>query len=764
MVRYDSKRDWTDHWTFPGQGTPKGTLEITEDGWVRPVYIAKHINACLNAPQFVTAWDREGRPIQWGGITGAGSNFSSAKKILDGDTNTSWVPDRNDDPKSWWVEIDLGRMVTATKIIVRFDPQGKPFEQFALYASNGSDAFYPGSGVKNYKLVGRTTQPNRAYLLEYPLEKEVIRGEEVERQMVRYIYMALTAWAEDPGQLAELEVYALGDNVMLGTLNRGGNIVAGEFAGQFDPKAPLVADGDYNTPWNAQTVIYAWRVKGWLRADLGSLFWLDTIRIMGEFARGISPLLGYKLFVSDGTLAPGATEDPVMGNFVWQEVASLEKNPPEGEDQSRYVFEEPFSSRPVRHIFFSHRNNERDRGTGVRVEILEIQAFGEGYVPKTSLASKLIDLGRSKNLTSVEWKADTPPGTRVEIRTRTGDRVEEIVHYYCKDGKECDKRKWDKEKSLFGSSGPMIVEHRPDAAWSGWSETYLHSGDHFASPSPRKYLLIEAALSSEANDVAPALDAITLFYTDPVAQELKGQIFPTEVQAGLLEAFSYFIQPSFATTYQGFDEILIRTPSQARLVELKVGDTTYFPQDLDSVYVAMDSLWVRLPVRVTSKVQPLFVQVQFRCEVFENNTRFEAFVADSRRRDSYQRVDPAGKGATTVVLPVTEKMIESVSITEIITPNGDGINDRASIEFTVLKVNQPRSIRVCIYTLRGETVAELEAEEERGKTGLSGRYRAAWDGRDDSGDILFPGIYLCRIEVDAEVGKAAVTRTIAVAF
>jgi hypothetical protein len=753
---YDTRKDWIDNWTFP-----KGTLQIGEDGWIRPVYIRKNVNACVDAGQFVVEKDASGNPVRWGGILGAGSNLSRAKNILDGDVRTSWSPNPNDDVKKWWVEIDLGRVVTATKVVLKFGP-GKPFEQFEVYVSNGKEALFPGSKVKDYKLVGRTTQPNSNDVLEYPLEKEMVRGEEVPRHMVRYVYLVLTSHPEDPGQLAELQVYSLGDNVMLGALDRFGYLVVGvEYK---EGSAIKVADGDYTSAEEVHAVIFAWRQRGWIRVDLGSLFWLDTIRTIGVASVETLPMVGYKLFVSDGTILPGTTTDPVMRDFVWQEVGSLEKNPPPGEKVARYIFEDTFSPRPVRYIFFSNRNNETDRGPAVREEIAEMQAFGEGYVPGATLTSQLINMGTSRNLTSIGWKASTPPGTGIEIRTRTGDQIEEVVLYYCRDGKECDKRKWDREVGLFGSSGPRIVEQRPDTTWSGWSRPYLHSGERFASPSPRKYLLIEAKLSSKDPQITPSLDSITLFSTDPVAKGLAGYVFPSTARASTPTTFSYFLQPSFASGDGGFDEILIQTPSPPRLLWVTIGETQYTPDQLSAVQTTADSLWIRLPVRIRTQREPV-IEVRFQCVVFDDNTVFDAFVGDSRSQGSYQRVDPIIENATTVTLSLTEEVIEDVSIQpEVMTPNGDGVNDAASIDFTVLKLSEPRPVHVRIHNVQGKVIRELKTWELSGRSGLSGRYRALWDGRDRSGEGVLPGVYLCRITVDTEKGEAAVTRTIVVIF
>ena len=751
---YQSRRDWLDHWSFP-----KGTLEIDALGTIRPTRIEKDINASLNASQFAAEKDRQGNVVRLGGILGAGSDMAHAANILDGDANTFWSPVGEVD--TWWVEVDLGRLVTATRIAVKFNPE-KPIGQFALYASDGQEALFPGSGVKDYKVVGQTTQPNREPVLEYSLERDRVDGRQVPRQHVRYLFFQVTAAAQEPGQLAELEVRALGDNLMLGTLDRFGSLVLGlngeEVSGQ------KVADGDFLSRENLLTVQFDWRKRGWLRVDLGSLFWMDTVRIIGFEAPQTVALVGYKIFVSDGTTVPGSVEDPVLRDFAWQQVGALERNPPPGENRARFIFENSFKAQPVRYVFFSNRNNESRRGPAVREEISEIQFFGEGFVAGARLTSELIELGSAKNIHSVYWRGRTPPGTALEIRTRTGDQVDEIVHYYCRNGQECSKRDYDKEASLFSTSGPTVVELRPDTTWSGWSQPYLRSGDLFASPSPRKFLLIEARLVGWGPDLAPALNSLKLLFANPVARALRGWVSPTMVSPAVVDTFAYVVEPVFAPGHAGFDEILIRTPAPARLLGVRIGGDGLAPEQLDSVYTSADSLWLRLPVRVRNQVRPQ-VEILFATKIFDDNTLFEALVANSQVRGSAQRVDPRIGGAATVRLAPAAGLVEGARVVPaVFTPNGDGANDVAVVSFKVLKLSRVRPVEVDIYDLRGRQVQRLPAGEVHGRTGLSGFYQASWDGRDAAGNRVRPGLYLCRISVDAEVEKAVVVRPFAVAY
>ncbi|MBI4531105.1 MAG: discoidin domain-containing protein, partial [Candidatus Latescibacteria bacterium] len=140
-VMFDTKEDWS-AWK-----AAKGTVEITEDGWVTPAFVRKDINASLNAREF-------------GGGVKAGSAPDKAEETVDGDMTTWWSPRSEDPPEDWWIEVDLGRVITATRMVLKFAEQYSPFEQFEVYVSAGNEAFFAGSKLKDYRLVFRTTRPN----------------------------------------------------------------------------------------------------------------------------------------------------------------------------------------------------------------------------------------------------------------------------------------------------------------------------------------------------------------------------------------------------------------------------------------------------------------------------------------------------------------------------------------------------------------------------------------------------------------------------
>ena len=63
-----------------------------------------------------------------------------------------------------------------------------------------------------------------------------------------------------------------------------------------------------------------------------------------------------------------------------------------------------------------------------------------------------------------------------------------------------------------------------------------------------------------------------------------------------------------------------------------------------------------------------------------------------------------------------------------------------------------------VFDLAGDTVAALNLETE------SLELLYTWDGRDDSGTTVAPGIYILRVDLDAEFGDDTALRTIAVAY
>ena len=93
------------------------------------------------------------------------------------------------------------------------------------------------------------------------------------------------------------------------------------------------------------------------------------------------------------------------------------------------------------------------------------------------------------------------------------------------------------------------------------------------------------------------------------------------------------------------------------------------------------------------------------------------------------------------------------------TPNGDQINDQVEIAYELLKVTEPVPVRVRVRDLSGRLVRRIHA----GADG-AGRHPRRWDGRDEAGRPVAPGLYICQVEVESGGERQVRVRPIAVAY
>jgi hypothetical protein len=149
------------------------------------------------------------------------------------------------------------------------------------------------------------------------------------------------------------------------------------------------------------------------------------------------------------------------------------------------------------------------------------------------------------------------------------------------------------------------------------------------------------------------------------------------------------------------------------------------------------------------------VEVVFEMRIQANATAFDAWVS-VMGGDLQQGVRPEEDDAATVFVPSVASgvaLIRQVEVSSLLTPNGDRVNDQASIGFVLAKV-EAGSPQVSFFDLSGRQVRVLAA-------GADG-YR--WDGRDGTGQMLPPGAYVCQIKLAADIGDETVHRIVNLAY
>lgn len=733
--------DWQG-WTYP-----RGALEV-RDGLLRPVFSRKPVDAALG-----------------GKIRGAGTSPATAGAIIDGDPRTGWAPDAKAPLEDWWLELDLGQVLPVQRVQLYFDPDSPPLPFFTVSFSKG-ERFINSANVvvEGTLLYGRSRRFsfNQEHALEIDLEDEVIR----------VIRLQADRLPQGIPRLAEVEVWALGDNIALDLIARGGSVDAEAAIVTLAGSPTVMFDGDLVSSWRVSPLAKGStggrQTFGDYRIDLGATYWIDTIYLLGE-PLGIPPrsrniyanFLSYQLLYSDGSLAPD-------GTLEWQELASV---PPDDRNLfERRNFHHEFAPVAVRHLRLFYPTSQGGAiiggsidNSGARYDGLglvgEFQVFGQGYPARVLLRSPVIDLGSAWNITSLAWSAQVPASADLLLRSRSGDQVVEETHYYDNKGKEVTQRKWEKLIEAF--RGPAETLLQPGGDWSLWSEPYRESGTLFRSPSPRRYLQLELEFLSADPLAAASLERLVIHYARPLAHQAVGEIFPQQVKPGVAQEFSYFLRPAFSRGDLGFDQLSLEVnASLFRDVPLEFREARRDGQPLRAEYQQTSrGFHLRLPAPVEA---PGLLEMRFAATLFQP-THFQVFMA----RDSLrQQVDPGDAvpelaGETDVVsLPVDQALLDHLEIApQLFTPNGDGRNEEVNISFDALMLLAARPICARVCDLQGRTVRRLSQTE-----GLAGHYQLRWDGRGDQGQLLPPGIYLILLEITGDATSQAIARTVGLSY
>lgn len=752
--RVDQQQEWQS-WSYPA-----GTVAWQPDGALQLAYFRRGMDPLQDAAGF------QHPTLTRGSVSGnvkVYSRLPQAARLTDRDSGTWWQPDPADGVDQWWVEVDLGRVVLLEQVRLVFpDTVGaRPFRDFSVYVSEGS-TMSPTADLFRFTRVATTTRPNTERTVQYALST-VDRGEKAigdglvsslvlpyaPVQYLRFVPHQLSREAA----LAEIELVAVGDDIGLGTFARGGSVRSSP---KFVTSAGGLFDGTVDLYWNASAARAAeayWRDGGqWFEWDLGAAFWLDQIVLFTwdplELGRSAfladSGQLGYELLVSSGdqTALTGGSQDRIMGEYNYERLSLVDNTA----TPRRWLFDHHFTRRQVRYLFY-HHDLATDR---YGFNIFEVFLYGQGYPARVELVSGLIDLGSPRSFTGLSWDAQTPPGTSVELSTRTGDQLGVETRYYHKNGKEITKEQWERLPQVSRGAKVETVREGPD--WSGWSERYAEPGEAFRSPSPRRYVRLKLVLASEDPERTPVLRSLSVFHQEPLVRGgAAAEILPREVALGSWQEFSYRIRPDGAAGDRGFDGILIAVPGGVTgPASVLVGGRPVSGAVVDP---GSDTVRVALPALVRRDS----VEVRFTARPMANPTFFAGYLSNSVV-GARQELKPAHRVALQVFVPevATVGLIAQLAAgPAVVTPNGDGVNDSAELTFDLLRADLVP--RVGLYDLSGRLVRAL--------TGVHGsRQRYTWDGTGDNGALARPGIYLWRVELDAGIGQRTEHRLVSLAY
>ena len=527
------------------------------------------------------------------GIILVGGAVASKRAVQDGRAISFSLDQGLADP-NW-----TGRLTQTIRIVVT-DTRGRrnalisEAEWQALDPTDRGDIVYyvkDQQGFEERLDQERLQEPVETFYANLPLERQG-RKEHYRRERPR---------------LADIEVWGYGDNISPGITEGGGSLFLS--GGNFAPGPAF--DGDYSTHF----IHLVWSPlieRGILTVDMGATFYLDAMRVSTGGRRRF--LDGYIMRGSDGSR-------DASGQLKWRRITSRER-----EDNSVDRYEhllDLYDGLKLRFLEMTVVSVDPARrgGYNTGADIAEYQIFSGGYPAEVVLTSDLIELPAARNLGGITWEAETPPGTVLEIRTRTGDLLGKSIRYFDKAGTEITPLAWD---GLLGSyKGPIDTVFVPTSGWSSWSRSYQHSGDRVTSPGLRKYMEIQVKMTTEDRQTAASIRSIDIELLNPVAERVLAELWPAEVEVpGRMDTFDVFIQPNFiedprSSRSIGFDEVLLSMPASQSMEFLELGldsdaqsegeGQVFRPSDAPGIFVAeggeelqvlrdqADSIWVRLP-------------------------------------------------------------------------------------------------------------------------------------------------------------------------
>ena len=405
-------------------------------------------------------------------------------------------------------------------------------------------------------------------------------------------------------------------------------------------------------------------------------------------------------------------------------------------------------------------------------EVAEFEVYGEGFVEETVLVTQILDFGQSINWGKIRWDADVPEGTRIEVRTRTGNSPDPSLYFAENINGDIRPITLAAYQKL-DPSGRLPTVYDTDN-WSFWSPPYdfaaglrdsaapaeeWRDGTPLLSPGPSRYIQLTFRLFSTFT-TAPRIRSFTLqFGNAPAARAILGEIWPIAVDSFAPTEFTYVVRPEFSAEDTGFDRLEIRTHAQVQAVSAVRRDGTELDLNEFVPDIQADRLVVSFPRLQGEDDSFKQLEVSFVVPVLRFGTEFSGWVFDSNDPDQIkQQIRPGNAtfrfsgDALAVNTPVGGRLLVDIAVTSNpLTPNGDGLNETLEIAYKLREVTASRPVRLAIYNLAGQLVVELPPITAR-----SGEFVHRWNGRDAAQQLVPPGTYIWRLQLEEKEERAGI--------
>ena len=535
-----------------------------------------------------------------------------------------------------------------------------------------------------------------------------------------YSEIAVIDFEANPGSIQPLQNDPE-DNISLKLIERGGQITSPNARtvlevtqSEFENLLDNMVDGR-NTAFEIKIPSATGII---LRFDLGERFGVNRIRFYPRKGFEEFFLKGFKVSLNDGS----EEQKTLSGNPDLRLFRTVERNDDPVVDMDV----------PLQFVRFIEVK-QLIRGEW---EIDEFEVFGEGFASAAAYTSKVFDEVRPAIFGSIIWAKATigePTEVSATVSTRSG-----------------------------GTPDPS-----DSLEWSGWSRPYPAGvRTQIASPAPRQYWQFRVLFQS--NDIlsAATVDSIAVEVSPALADAVVGEVWPQDAAIGQATELTYWVR---SYNSSGFDRLDIETPAPVeviRSVQIDGADVAWDKEDTEDDDGDIVGVRISFP-RITGDDRLL--RVVFESIALHYNTVFVGRVFDTQRPQNLpQTLVPGDVGADPVAvgddLSVTTRVADNrIYFLEAapapFTPNGDGVNDQTIVTYDIANLTSGTPVSVQIYDLAGSLRRVLYSDLD-----ISGRYQRIWDGADDNGQMVSPGVYLVRVEVAADTGKESKTAVVPLVY
>ena len=508
-----------------------------------------------------------------------------------------------------------------------------------------------------------------------------------------------------------------------------------------------VWDGDVGTAWVAASYLCGalsrffcvddFGRQGTANINLGSPYLVDRVRIISGLTDPSKIVRTFRIYI--------APELP------WKNRSLIDHPPPyspwvvEVRDNREQIIDVPIPPQEGT-TFVQVAASEHSEDW----EVNEIEIYAKGLVKKASYISNILDFGRAMAWGDLRWSGHQDPKARVLIQSRTGhdDDPDLFWRFTGRGDEKIPVSRTDYAKLARGEKAGIGYDQ---ANWTFWSAPYAFAdsnGTPVASLGPRRYLQLKVDFLPQ-DDEGGQVNVLEVRASPPVATQLVGEIWPVEATVGQPQPFTYVLRPTIGVD-GGFDRLEVATAARLGAVTgVRIGDE---PVDYAVEATEPHRAVVRIP-RLTAEDSGTLVEVGFDAVVLRYGSTFSVRVWDSAQPlevpQSVQEGDASPAYEANRVWVATRAEHQDVLQLGVgpvvLTPNGDGANDSARLGYDLLELIEPAWVSVGVWDLSGRRVRRVHA----GWDGV-GLYERVWDGRDEAGRLVPPGLYLYRVAVEAD--------------